>query len=364
MYGSKTHPHPNSSLAKLAPGGRLPAMTGSYGSTKLRDIAEILGCSLATVSNAVNGRGRMSAEMRQQILDKCAELNFVPNSAGRSLRLQRTDAVGVIYAPSFSELFGNVFYARIMEGLAETFSEAGLDLVLGNRRDADGMPSIVRQGKVDALVVLAGVFTAADYEVLRNCPLPLCIVDGYVRSFESDSLTSDGFGGGQQVAEHLHLHGHRNVLMTAYRSPLYNIEQRIAGFFSGLRTCGLEVREEESLLRVDHDDEAARTLLKLLESKNPPTAVFAVNDTMALHLMDALEAAGRKVPDDVSVVGFDDDPAAARSRPPLTTVGLRKRDIGAVSAKLVLERLAQPDKPIVHQVQSTRLVIRHSVASI
>lgn len=353
---------PHSSLAKLPAGSQNPRMSIANGGAKLRDIAELLGCSVATVSNAINGRGRMSEEVRQQILDKCAELNFVPNSAGRSLRLQRTDAVGVIYAPSFAELFGNVFYARIMEGLAETFGAAGLDLVLGNRRDPDGMPSIVRQGKVDALVVLAGVFTAAEYEVLRHCPVPLCIVDGYVRSFDADSLTSDGFGGGQQVAEHLCHNGHRNVVMTAYRSPLYNIEQRIAGFFSGLRSCGMEVSEVDALIRVDHDQEAANELLARLNSEDPPTAVFAVNDTMALNLMDALDAAGLKIPDNMSLVGFDDDPAASRARPALTTVGLKKRDIGAVSARLVLDRLAHPEKSIVHQVQPTKLVVGESVA--
>ena len=99
-------------------------MAVAKGGTKLKDIADLVGCSLATVSNAINGRGRMSEEVRKEILAKCAELNFVPNSAGRSLRLQRTDAVGVIYAPSFAELFGNVFYARIMEGMAEAFGEA------------------------------------------------------------------------------------------------------------------------------------------------------------------------------------------------------------------------------------------------
>ncbi|MGA0899186.1 MAG: LacI family DNA-binding transcriptional regulator [Luteolibacter sp.] len=355
-------PRPNSGLAKDITDSQAPRMSTANGGMRLRDIAEMLGCSVATVSNAINGRGRISSKMRQQILDKCAELNFVPNSSGRSLRLQRTDAVGVIYAPSFAELFSNVFYARIMEGLAETFGQAGLDLVLGNRRDADGMPSIVRQGKVDALVVLAGVFTAADYEVLRHCPVPLCIVDGCVQSFEADSLTSDGLGGAQQVAQHLWQNGHRNVAMIAYRSSLYNIEQRIAGFLSGLRSCGMDVCEADILIRVDDDIEAARELLARLNSASPPTAVFAVNDTMALNLMEALEQSGRKVPDDVSLVGFDDDPDAACAPVPLTTVGLKKRGIGAVSAGLVLDRLAQPDKPIVHQLQPTHLVVRESVA--
>lgn len=150
--------------------------------------------------------------------------------------------------------------------------------------------------------------------------------------------------------------------MTAYRSPLYNIEQRIAGFLSGLRSCGIDVREADVLIRTDTDAEAAAELLARLNSEDPPTAVFAVNDTMALNLIDALISAGRKVPDEVSVVGFDDDPTAARSQPPLTTVRLKKRDIGAVSARLVLERLADPAKPTVHQVQSTSLVIRESVS--
>jgi LacI family transcriptional regulator len=337
-------------------------MSGSNGGKKLIDIAELFGCSVATVSNAINGRGRMSDAKRQQIIDKCAELNFVPNSAGRNLRLQRTDAVGVIYAPSFAELFGNVFYARIMEGLAETFGEAGIDLVLGNRREADGMPAIVRQGKVDALVVLAGVFDDAAYESLRRCPVPMCIVDGHVGSLKADSLTSDGFGGARQVSEYLHSQGHRRIVMTAYRNPLYNIEQRIAGFLSGLRASGMEIHEPDVLIRVDDDDEAARELIARLDTEDPPTAVFAVNDTMAVNLIDAVAATGRKLPEDMSVVGFDDDPIASHCRPPLTTVRLRKRDFGAISARLLLERLADPDKPTTHQVLPTELVIRESVA--
>lgn len=236
-------------------------MSAPNGGKKLSDIAALVGCSVATVSNAINGTGRMSGAMREGILAKCAELNFVPNSAGRSLRLQRTDAVGVIYAPSFAELFGNVFYARIMEGLAETFGEAGMDIILGNRLDADGLPTFVRQGKVDALVVLAGVFDAKSYEGFRNCPVPLCIVDGHSDSLKADSLTSDGFGGARLAAEHLYAQGHRRILMTGYRDQLYNIEQRISGFFSGLRACGMEIDETDALIQVDTDAEAAEEII-------------------------------------------------------------------------------------------------------
>lgn len=327
----------------------------------LKHIAELVGCSQATVSNAINGRGRMSAKVREEILARCDELHFVPNSAGRSLRLRRADAVGVIYAPSFAELFGNVFYARIMEGLAESFGEAGLDLILGNRTDADGLPTIVSQGKVDALVVLAGVFDQENYAALRRCRVPMCIVDGHVGSIEADSLTTDGFGGGRQVAEHFVEHGHRRILMIAYHSPLYNIEQRIAGFLSGLRSGSVEASEEKVILRVDDDVEAAAKLLDRLKTDDPPTAIFAVNDTLADNLLTALASEGIEAPRDLSIIGFDNDPLAARSRPPLTTVGVDKRVFGSLSARLVLDRLATPGGPPVHQVQPTKLVIRESV---
>ena len=338
-------------------------MTSASASTKLKDIADLFGCSVATVSNAINGRGRMSEQKRQQILAKCAELGFSPNSAGRSLRLQKTEAVGVIYAPSFSELFGNVFYARIMEGLTETFGKAGIDLILGNRMDPDGVPSIARQGKVDALVVLAGVFTAEAYKRLRHCPVPICLVDGHHGALEADTLTSDGFGGGRQVAELFASKGHREIRVIAYRSPLYNIEQRIAGFLVGLRTAGLEAREDEVVIRVDDNSQAAEEMKRQLASERPPTAAFVINDTFAVDLINALTEAGFRVPEDLSVVGFDDDPIAANCQPPLTSVGLGKRDFGAESARMVLHRLAHPDAPPIHQVQPTRLVVRNSVVA-
>ena len=339
-------------------------MNSSRNKIKLRDIAASIGCSVATISNAINGRGRMSEETRREILQLCADRNFAPNSAGRSLRLRRTDAVGVIYAPSFSELFGNVFYARIMEGMAEAFGQAGMDLVLGHRMAGNGLPEIVKQGKVDALVVLAGVFERATFESLRNCPVPVCLVDGHEDSLPADSLTTDGFGGGRLVAGHLVERGHREVLMVAYATPLYNIEQRIAGFLAGLRDAGIDAPAEHLVARVANDDGAVIQVLGRMRQAHPPTAVFAVNDTLAQHLVGTLTTAGVKVPGELSVVGFDDDPQAARCVPPLTTVGIAKRDLGAISANMVLERLRQPGQPPRHQVQPTHLVIRDSVAGL
>jgi DNA-binding LacI/PurR family transcriptional regulator len=339
-------------------------MSASKTNTKLRDIAAILGCSVATVSNAINGRGRMSEDTRQAILRLTLERNFVPNSAGRSLRLRRTDAVGVIYAPSFAELFGNVFYARIMEGMAETFGSAGIDLILGHRMENRELPGIVKQGKVDALVVLAGVFGPETYESLKSCPVPLCLVDTQADFLRADSLTSDGFGGGRTVAEHLVAMGHREVVMVAYDTPLYNIERRIEGFLAGLREHGIDMPPERLVARVANDDAAVIHVLGRMRHANPPTAVFAVNDTLAAYLVTALTGAGVALPRELSVVGFDDDPMASRCVPPLTTVGMAKRDLGAISANLVLERLRNPDRPPVHHVQPTHLVIRDSVARI
>jgi DNA-binding LacI/PurR family transcriptional regulator len=116
--------------------------------------------------------------------------------------------------------------------------------------------------------------------------------------------------------------------------------------------------------RVRNDDGAVIHVLGRLRQPSPPTAVFAVNDTLATYLVTALTHAGVAVPRELSVVGFDDDPLAARCVPPLTTVGMDKRDLGKISANMVLERLHRPDKQPVHHVQPTRLVVRDSVARV
>jgi len=115
---------------------------------------------------------------------------------------------------------------------------------------------------------------------------------------------------------------------------------------------------------VANDDAAVIHVLGRMRHANPPTAVFAVNDTLATHLVTSLTGAGVAVPGELSVVGFDDDPMAERCQPPLTTVGMAKRDLGAISANMVLERLRNPDRAVVHHIQPTHLVIRDSVATV
>ncbi|HSP41802.1 MAG TPA: substrate-binding domain-containing protein, partial [Luteolibacter sp.] len=200
------------------------------------------------------------------------------------------------------------------------------------------------------------------YESLNECPVPVCLVDTHADFLRADSLTTDGFGGGRAVAEHFIEMGHREVLMVAYDTPLYNIERRIEGFLAGLREHGIEAPSDRLVARVANDDAAVIHVLGRMRHADPPTAVFAVNDTLAVHLVNGLAGAGVAVPRELSVVGFDDDPMAARCVPPLTTVGMAKRDLGAISANMVLERLRNPNQPPVHHVLPTRLVVRDSVA--
>jgi LacI family transcriptional regulator len=188
-------------------------------------------------------------------------------------------------------------------------------------------------------------------------------VDTHTDVLSADSLTSDGVGGGQLVAEHLYTRGHREVMMVAYDTPIYNIEQRITGFSSGLRASGMEVEEDQLVVRVADNVAALEAVLERLGGDAPPTAVFAINDTMASELMDGLAEAGVAVPGDISVVGFDDDPVAAQCVPGLTTVGMEKRDLGAISANMILDRLKNPEKAPSRHVQPTRLVVRDSVAT-
>ena len=332
-------------------------------SAKLTDIARLANCSIATVSNAINGQGRLSEKKREEIMKLCKELNYLPNSAGRNLRMQRTDAIGLMFSPSFAKLFGNIFYARIMEGLADTLNEEGFDIMLAHDLGEKMVPRIVRQGRVDALMLL-GAFEEGTLKQITDCPLPVCLVDSHQAKLSVNSITSDGASGATQVVDYLFEMGHSNVLMTAYGFPNYNIGERIKGFKAALRKRGIKKPEAHVMNKFDHNEEILEWLLQRLKEPDAPTALFAINDTMAIELIEGLTEAGHRVPEDVSIVGFDDDPISMTVTPHLTTVAVEKRNMGAGGARMIVEQLKDSSVEPRHEILPTRLVVRDSVARI
>jgi LacI family transcriptional regulator len=331
----------------------------------IEDVARAARCSTATVSLVLNNRGRVAEKTRKRVLKAQAELGYVPNPAGRSLRMQRTNMVGLLFYPSCAKLFRNVFYAEVMEGLEEELSKAGYDLLLSGgdlAADEAQMPAFLQQRRVDAAVLL-GAFPRRRIEAMAEKGVPLLMLDSNHEDLPVDSITTDGYSAGRLIVDHLVARGHRRLLFMAYAMEDFNIDARVRGFEAGLRAHGLPVEgavERGFIGRV----EACDRLLARLRGAHAPTAVVAVNDTLAVELMARMREERVKLPAELSFVGFDDDVYAQEIVPRLTTIGIDKPALGREGARILIERLREPARPVVKLRLPVRLIERDSVARV
>src|SRR5882724_5516543 len=210
----------------------------------ITDVARECDCSIATVSLVLNGRGKISTKMKKRVIKTAARMGYVPNLAGRSLRSNRTSTIGLFFYPSCGQLFRNVFYAEVMEGLEQRLAEAGYDLLLSSsdfaQADARSV-ALVSQRRVDAAIML-GAFPFEQVERLARLGAPSLLLDSNLDDLPIDSVTTDGFGGGKAIVDHLYLCGHRRMIMLAYKLDDYNIDLRTRGFLAGMEERGLSTK--------------------------------------------------------------------------------------------------------------------------
>ncbi|HEY8966208.1 MAG TPA: LacI family DNA-binding transcriptional regulator [Candidatus Methylacidiphilales bacterium] len=332
----------------------------------IHEVAKRAGCSIATVSNVLNNKGRVGEKTRQQVLRSVKALGYKTNAAGRNLRTRKTETLGLFFYPSCAKIFLNPFYAEVMEGLEEGLMKANYHLLLAGGQVSEekfDTPDVLRQGKVDGMILL-GRFPEKIIRDFTEENMPLLLLDSNAE-WPADSVVSDGFSGEIDVVSHLVSKGHRRLVMLAYDWDDYNIDLRVQGFLAGLSRHGIEGGEKNLIRSAILDEPLYAQLKKRLEGPNPPTALVAVNDTMARKMIGWLRADGYRIPEQLSVVGFDDDVMSGFDPdPPLSTVRIDKKQLGRVGAELILKRIADPKAPVSKLRLPVEFIPRKSVVEV
>jgi LacI family transcriptional regulator len=325
-----------------------------------KQVANRAAVSEATVSYVVNNGPRpVAPETRARVIQAIQELGYHPSDVARSLRRQRTSTIGLVVPDTANPFYGEI--ARIIEnvGYANGFTvilcnsnldierEAGYINMLRTRR-AEGVVIIPTRAEAVAQLLDAKIHTVVlEYEI-----------DG------AHCLVADDFHGGWLVTEHLLRLGHQRIGCIARAADKTSSQNRIAGYRAALGSAGLAADEHlivETEPEIAAGETAAFCLLDLRD--DAPTAIFAHNDSMALGVLSAIRKRKLRVPDDVSVVGFDDIVEAAYTNPPLTTVAYPKQAIGEQAARLLIDlmqgKAIQPHTAVI----DVDLIERESSAS-
>lgn len=341
---------------------RMPADKSSR--PTLDQVAAAAGVSTSTASKVLNGRPGISPSTRRRVEVAIEQLGYAPTTGPRA------GAAALAVTVVFRTL-SDVYALRVLEGVVASARDHGIEVVVDVLDIAGGGPVplsgtwIRRQAARDRIgvVLVTTETTAEQLQLLRSVGVPAVHIDSVNPMDDSTvSVGSTNFAGGMQATRHLLDLGHRRIAFAGGAPTFLPSSERLQGFLSTMRAAGNPV--DDGLVRSGaHTFEAGLAMADdLLAQPEPPTAVFAASDSIALGVLAAAQRHGLRVPHDLSVIGFDDSSAAPSSAPPLTTVRQPVVELGRVALRTLLQ-LAQGEDIDSHHVQlSTTLVVRESSA--
>ncbi|MBD0841803.1 MULTISPECIES: LacI family DNA-binding transcriptional regulator [unclassified Streptomyces] len=333
------------------------------GSPTLEQVAALAGVGRGTVSRVINNATGVRDSTRRAVERAIAELGYVPNLAARSLAGRRADAVALAMTERDWRLFGEPFFAEIVRAVGDALADTSVQLLLTLIRTDDERRRFVefaRGGRVDGVLLMSVRADDRLPDMLAEAGLPTVLLGRRSGDEHVTYVDADNVGGARGAVEHLLRGGRRRIAAVTGPLDMYVTQCRLRGYREALVAAGLEPLTSLVVEGDFTEDSGRRATTAVLERHPDVDAVFAASDTMAAGALAVLRAAGRRVPDDVAVIGFDDYPLARHTHPALTTVRQPLEEIGRTLVRLLLEETEQPEVAWRHVILRTRLVVRDS----
>lgn len=296
-------------------------------SISIKHVAERANVSIATVSNVINGKGRVSNNTRLKVKKVIEELNYSPSMSARNLKTKKSHLIGVIVPTTRpGRLQDNPFYWDLVSGIEEGARDKEFHVILMGVADGDEKDlSIVKERQLDGLIVVGGYEGSLTVEQIRKLNVPCVFMDSYISDNELYQVCIDDKLGAYQATKHLLDLGHEKIAVLIGDIPLnmvpkYGVlNERLLGYKEALFEKGIPF-DEKLIIQYPTSMEGGYRAAKELAKRKEITSVFSFSDVSAMGLLRGFDESGIKVPDDMSVVGFDDLFLAEFTSPPLTTV--------------------------------------------
>ena len=336
-------------------------------SVTVKDIAKKAGVSHSTVSRALHGNPLISEETKQRIEQIAVELGYLPSAAARTLKTKRSHVLGVVLSS-----IDDPFFSEILQGIEEIIQSSGYSLfIAAAHRDPKREREIVQamvEHRADGVIICSTSFSEERSRQFVQWGVPMVVVNNQSVEVFRHSIYHDDVDGMRQVTRHLIDLGHTCLAYIGNSASGRTILDRFTGFRQEMDSAGLAI-PAASIYEVPGGgiEEGLIAAKYFLSLPVHPTALLCYNDMMAIGVMKGLQQAGIRIPDDVSVTGFDNIVFSAYTTPPLTTLDQPKRFIGAEAARLLLELLDAPLSEQLSNHQNVRrlkgqLLIRESTA--
>ncbi|WP_028809994.1 LacI family DNA-binding transcriptional regulator [Streptomyces sp. 351MFTsu5.1] len=333
------------------------------GAPTLEEVAAHAGVGRGTVSRVINNAAGVKESTRQAVQRAVEELGYVPNLAARSLAGQRADAVALVLTEPDWRQFAEPFFSEIVRSLGDALADTGMQLMLTlirSETERQRFLEYARGGRVDGVLLMSVHADDRLPDMLAQARLPTVLLgrrsgDEYVSYVDADNV-----GGARDAVSHLVKQGRTAIATITGPLDMYVAQCRLRGYQDALAQAGLKTSRSR-VAESDFSEESGRRAMVELLTRHPEIdAVLAASDTTAAGALSALRATGRRVPEDVAVVGFDDFPLAQRTEPRLTTVRQPLEEMGRAMVRLLMEEMEDQSEAWRHVILRTKLVVRES----
>ncbi|GHZ62523.1 Ribose operon repressor [Vibrio cholerae] len=327
----------------------------------MKDIARLAGVSTSTVSHVINKSRFVSDEIAERVNNAAQQLNYAPSALARSLKMNRTKTIGMLVTTST-----NPFFGEVVKGVERSCYHQGYNLILCNTEgDNQRMKASINtllQKRVDGLLLMCSTLEGERLDVFDRYPdIPIVVMDWGPILFASDKIQDNSLQGGYMAAKHLIECGHKEIGCITGPLIRHQAQMRYEGYKRALAETGIAINPDW-IVESDFECEGGyQAFEKLYQRGKLPSALFVSNDMMAMGVIQAASQRGLRVPDDLSLIGYDDVHIAKFMTPALTTIHQPKYRLGKAAVDTLLYRLENPDTTAqVVQLEPT-LVVRNSV---
>ncbi|WP_407270901.1 LacI family DNA-binding transcriptional regulator [Radiobacillus sp. PE A8.2] len=309
------------------------------------DIAKLANVSPMTVSRVINNNGNIKETTKQRVENAIKDLGYIPNSAARSLTSKKTRILSLILTD-----ITNPFFTKVARGAEDKAMEIGYQVLLSNTdEDAEKESeyiNMILSTRVDGVIIApTGDQSLKEIERLRNQNIPVVLIDRELDNFNGDIVVGDSYEGSRKLVEHLIELGHRRIALINGPSNISTARERRRGYVETLKLSSLPIHDRY-ISEINYKQDDAKSVIKKLISlpkQEQPTAIFAANNFIAISTIKALQSFGLSVPNDISVVSFDDIEPIDSFNPFLTVASQPAYSFGMLAMQLLIQRMEEKE---------------------
>jgi DNA-binding LacI/PurR family transcriptional regulator len=331
----------------------------------IKDVAKLANVAPSTVSRVIANNPRISEQTKKRVREAMESLGYHPNFNARSLAIKSTKSIGLVMPSSVDKVFQNPFFPEVIRGISTKAHEKEFAIYMSTGQSEqeiyDGVERMIHGGRVDGVLLLYSRIDDNIMTLLQEKNFPFSVIGKpYQHSEHISHVDNDNFRAGKDVTEYLIGLGHKHIAFVCGSLDLVVTIDRVHGYKKALEDADIPYKDDYIVQEEFMNDDGMAGLIKLMSMQNPPTALIVKDDLLSFSIMGMIDKMGLSIPNDLSIISFNNLMLSEFARPPLTSVDIDIFNLGYYAAECLLDQISNPDQEVKQVIVPHKLIKRQT----